>query len=414
MSSLISRGYTQVDADQFRARARGSHTLQWKASVYRWSGGTLLLVYDSLPLIGGTLAMDSSDPTRRHLTLEVGGGYAMVPDQPSDPLAPFGQFIRLWVRLDRADGTWLPWLQQGEFPIQTATSEWPSGTVTVECADYSVVVDDFLHTARKSYNKLTVYEAVKQITEAALPDRLFTIHTHDDARSTMVEPHTVAEAASSRWETAVEIAQARGFEVFFDALGDLVIREDITNDDNDTIPGVGPDVGTMEHPMAVINDGPGGNLVALTVGVTREGGANAAFINLHETASQTLRKRGRPVSGDKRVNVQVTALGTGAIAWGDRYGRQPIVIEKAVPVITDQAVAAQQRRAKRLLHRRGGVIRSLDLDALGLYFLEPDDRVRIEYDGRTEYHFVQSIEFDLSGDSPTRIRTRSLTVTDPG
>jgi hypothetical protein len=40
--------------------------------------------------------------------------------------------------------------------------------------------------------------------------------------------------------------------------------------------------------------------------------------------------------------------------------------------------------------------------------------VKIVYDGRTEYHFVASIEFDLAGESPARIRTRALAVEDPG
>lgn len=415
MSRLATRpGWNTVMASMMFARANGPHTVRWKASSYRWVSGAQTLLYDDLPLIGGTLSLDSSDPTRRHLTLNVGGGGALVPDAPADALAPFGQYVILWVTIDQENGAWFPWIKMGEFPIQTTTSEWPTMTQTVECADYSVVVDDYLHEKKKSYNKLTIHNAIKQMTEAALPDKVFAIHSEDHAKTIMVEPNSVAEAASSRWETAVAIGQARGFETFFDAQGDLVIRDDVTDDNNESIPGVGPDIGTVSSPIAVIRDGIGGNLVALTVAATREGGANGVFINLHETASQTLRKRGRPVSGDKRVNVLVSALGTYPIAWGDRYGRQPIVIEKPVNVITDDIVAKQQRRAKRLLQRRGGIIRTLDLDAVGVYWLEPDDKVRVKYDGRTEAHFVQSIEFDLSGASPARIRTRSLNVTDPG
>ena len=104
---------------------------------------------------------------------------------------------------------------------------------------------------------------------------------------------------------------------------------------------------------------------------------------MHETASQELRREGRPVAGDKRVNVQVQALATGSIGWGDRFGRLPTVIERPVKVITDDVVATHTRRAKRMLHRRGGVVRSLDADVVGCYHVEPDDRVRINYDGRS-------------------------------
>jgi hypothetical protein len=414
MSRLSSRGYSAQDAADFRTRANGPHTLRWKASSYRWSGGVEHLLYDDLPLVGGTLSLDASDPTRRKLTLDVGGGEALVPVTSADPLAPFGQLVKLWCRIDRADGSWFPWLKHGEFPIVTVTSEWPSLVQTVECQDYSSVVDDYLHTKKKSYNHLTVHNALKQITEAALPDKVFAIHSEDHAKTIKVEPNSVAESGSSRWETATMIAQARGFETFFDWDGDLVIRDDVTDDQDETIPAVGPDIGTVTNPIATIRDGAGGNLVALTVAVTREGACNAVFINIHETASQTLRAKKKKLAGDKRVNVQVSALGDGAIAWGDKFGRVPIVMERQVKLITDDIVAAQRRRARRLLNRRGGVVRTVDLDAVGLYWLEADDKVRIVYHGVTEAMYVASIEFDLSGQSPARIRCRSLSVTDPG
>lgn len=414
IAHLTDRGFSSEDAADFRKRAAGPHTLKWKANAYRWQSGEQTLLYDHLPLTGGTLRLDSSDPIRRQLTLDIAGIGQLVPDAPSDPLAPFGQYVILWCTIDRADGTFFDWMKCGEYPIQSTTSEWPTMIQTVEAADWSAVVDDFLHTKKKSYNKLTIHDAIQQITEAALPDRVFSIHSDDAALTTHVEPNSIAESASSRWETATTIAQARGFECFFDSLGNLVIRKDITKDNNETIPGVGPDIGTVSSPVAVVTDGLNGNLVALTSSVTRDGAANALFINLSETASQTLRKHKRLVSGDPRVNVQVSALADGPIAWGDRYGRQPIVIDKPVKVITDDVVAAQQRRANRLLQRRGGIVRTLDLDMVGGYWVECDDKIRVEYDGRTEAHYVAAIEFQLDGSSPARVTTRSLAVEDPG
>ena len=77
--------------------------------------------------------------------------------------------------------------------------------------------------------------------------------------------------------------------------------------------------------------------------------------------------------------------------------------------------------AKRILHRRRGVTRYLDLHTLPLYWLEPDDRVRIKWrefedDELTitsEAHFVARVELDLAG-GPMVLRTRTLNVTDPG
>lgn len=414
MSRLANRGHNAADVAHFTERANGPHSVRWKASSYWWSNGVQTLLREDIPITGGTLSLDSSDPIRRHLTLEVAGVGELVPNDPADALAPFGQYLILWMTIDRADGSWFNWSKVGEFPIQTCTSEWPSMIQTVEAADWSKPVQDHLHGKKHSYNHMTIHNAVKTITEASLHDRAFSIYADAESYDVRVEPNSVAEAGSSRWDYAVELCQARGFETFFQHDGDLVIRKDITNDDDNSIPAVGPDIGSVSDPIAIIRDGEGGNLVALTSSVTREGGCSGAFITLHETASQSLRRHGRRVAGDRRVNVTVQALGTGPLEWGGRYPKQPYVVEKPVKVITDDIVAAQTRRAKRILHKRGGVIRSLDLDAVGLYWVEPDDRVRVQYAGRTEYHFVSSIEFDLSGQSPARIRTRSLNTQDPG
>lgn len=450
MAKLTDRGFTTAEADEFMARANGSHTIRWTADVYRWVAGAENTLAQDLPIIGGTLTLDGSDPTRRRLTLEVGGAGDLIPDQPYDPLAPFGQVIKLWLQIDRADGSWFPRLKMGEYPIQTTTSEWPGLLQTIEAADYSWVVNAYLHEVPKAYKGKSVRQAVEDTVKEALPDTEFFIQSPGDAHTVKVEPSSVALTGTGRWDTAQAICAARGFECFFNHNGNLVIRHDITNADNETgtVPGEGPDIGTVTNPAAVISDGPGGNLVALTVGLTREGAINGVFLNLHETVTEALAIRkveeadtgtvetdpddelasGTPVSdddpevppvpdrdpADPTVTVQVKALGTGSILWGDKYGRQNLVLDRNVKRINDSVIQNQRKRAKRLLHRRGGVIRSVDLDAVGLYWLEPDDKVRVQYDGRTEAHWVASVELDLAGAEPTRVRTRACAVTDPG
>jgi hypothetical protein len=465
IARLTDRGFTEDEADEYMARASGPHTLRWTADIYRWVGGEENTLYQGLPIVGGTLTLDGSDPTRRKLTLDLGGGADLIPDEPYDPLAPFGQVIKLWVQIDKADGSgWFDRLKMGEYVITTTTIEWPSLTQTVEAQDYSWLVDQYLFEKRKSYGHMSVRDAVESIVKDALPDSEFFIQSPGAPHDVSVEPHTVSETGQGRWEFAQNICQARGFECFFNHNGNLVIRQDITNntDDVETIPGEGPDIGTVSNPVAVIKDGPGGNLVGLTLGLTREGAINGVQINIHETVSQRVAARKvaadgaddttqdpeydpvhdgvlqpppppvpntdgqhqnddpevpkipNPKAGDPRVNVQVQALGVDPIKWSDKFGRQNIVLAKPVKRINDNVVNAQIHRAKRLLHRRGGVIRSIDLDAVGCYWLEPEDKVRIKYAGRTEAHYVASIELDLAGESPARIRTRALNVTDPG
>lgn len=454
MARLSDRGLSAAEAQAWKERANGPHTVRWTADVFRWVDGEEHTLWESLPIVGGSLSMDGSDPNRRHLTMEVGSAGELVPDQPSDPLAPFGQKVRLWVTIDAADGSWLPRLRMGEFVIVTTSSEWPGLAQTIECADYSYLADTYLFERKRSFGHRTVRAAVEQIIEEAIPDQLFTVNSPNDAQTILVEPHTNIEAGTSRWEAIQSITEARGFDAFFSASGNLIIRHAVSSNDNEveTIPGEGPDIGTISNPVAVIRDGPGGNLVALTASGTREGSVNGVFINLHETVSQTMAARklseatsgvieddpddtledGSPVTpddtsadpelqpipnpgaGDPRVNVTIAALGVGPVQWGDRFGRQNILLDRNVKRINNSNVNAEKKRAKRLLHRRAGVIKTIDLDAVGLYWVEPDDKIRLAYAGRSEDHFAASVEIDLAAEQPTRIRTRALTVTDLG
>lgn len=424
MSRLTSRGtskaslFSQTDADTWLDRATGSHSLRWKVNAYRWlsSSGAEELLMQDVPMLSGTLTMDSSDPIRRHISLEVGGGEGLEPRTYRDPLVPFGQFLRVWCAIDRPDGTWLPWLRMGEFQIQSYVFERPSLIATVEAADHSSVVNEYLHDRKKSYGNRSLAVAIDDMVRAALPNSAYKLIASTSARQVKVSTW-VADAASSRWEEAVKLAEAKAYDVFFDWGGDLVLRPNLGDGNDDIIPDTGPDVGTKANPIMTIESGVGGTLVGMTATVTRDGGANGVFINIHETADQKSKdKAARAKRGDPRVDIQVRALAGGGspVTYGDSFGRIPIVIDKNVVTITDAVEASYQSYANTLLSRRRGVVRYIDFAMLGGYHLEPDDKVKIRWaDGRSEDHYVQSVEFDLKG-GPTKLRTRELNVIDPG
>jgi hypothetical protein len=304
----------------------------------------------------------------------------------------------------------------GEFQIRSYVFERPSLIATVEAADHSAAVNEYLHDRKKSYGNRSLVTAIDDMVRAALPNSAYKLVASSSARSVKVTTW-VADAASPRWEEAVKLAEAKGYDVFFDWAGDLVLRPNLGDGNDDIIPDAGPDVGTKSDPIMTIQSGVGGTLVGMTATVTREGAANGVFINIHETADQKSKdKKARAARGDPRVDVQVHALAGGGnpATWGDRFGRIPIVIDKNVVTITDAVQASYQSYANTLLSRRRGVVRYIDFAMLGGYHLEPDDKVKIKWaDGRAEDHYVQSVEFDLKGGA-TKLRTRELNVIDPG
>jgi hypothetical protein len=421
MATLESRGFSSMDADEWRARSSQPHTQEWKADVYKWlaGGGNDPVVLD-VPIVGGSLTIDSSEPYRRHLSMEVGGGERWAPHTPNSPLVPFGQRVFLYARIDRTDGTWLPWLKMGEFWITSHTFERPSLIVTIEADDYSKAVDEFLHLNHRSYGGKSLRTAIKQMVDDALPNSGFTIHPASPEPNDRVTSY-VAEAGKGRWEAATELAAKFGREVFFDSQGNLIIRHDLTDDQDESIPGEGPDIGTVSNPVAIIKDDRGGNLVGMTATVTREGACNGVAFALHRSLSKKVKKgkKKKNITVDVYRTVTAFAGSSSPVAWGDKFGRVPIVISQDVEKITSELLANRQRRANHLLHRRRGVIRYIDMDCLPLLWLEADDKIRLLWHEGTsstatrEDHFVQRIEFDLTGGA-MRLKTRELNVVDPG
>lgn len=421
MGHLTSRGWatktphiTSAEAAAFRDRCQESHTAQWKADVTRWNtaDGVNEVLYTDLPITGGRLVLDSSDPVRRQITLEIGGADAFEPLTPDDPLVPFGQWVVVSVRVDLADGSWSPWLKVFRGPIQTSTFERPSLMTAVEAADPAKTVQDHLHGSKLSYSRKKLANAINTMVNRSLPAELYDVEASELSQDTTVKNYA-SEAGQSRWECCNELAGKYSQEAFFDWRGDLIIRKDITDEDDDAWDPSepGPDIGTVGNPPVQIRDGQGGNLVGITSTLTREGGVNIVVVNA--TALVNKRKKGHKHAQSKEITWTHHEYATGSVAYTDTFGRLPLVENATVHKLTPAVKAAKVRRAKKLLQRRRGLLRYLDIDVLPQYWAEPDDKCSVTWHGTTETHFLQRIEIDLAG-GPMRVRTRTLAVKDPG
>jgi hypothetical protein len=250
------------------------------------------------------------------------------------------------------------------------------------------------------------------MVNAALPNRAYNVLADDYAKSKDIK-NFAAQAGLGRWDAATQLADIKDLDVLFDYNGDLVIRRAISDDSDDVSPGVGPDIGTVANPIATITEGIHGSLVALTATVTREGGCNGVQINLQPAVTRA----GKAIKDSERHPVSVVVQQEGGPAkWGDVFGFLPIVESHDVHKATAEVVANYRGEARKLLQRRRGVIRYLDADAVGCYWVEPDDKIRFTFGSPavTEDHYVAAVTFDVTGKSPARLRTRQLAVLDPG
>ena len=415
MSTLASRGYGDATTRAaFVARCAGSHAVEWSVDIVRWDeGGDDETLATDVPIVDGVLILDSSDLIRRRLTIELGGGEAWAPVDTDSPLVPFGQRLILKCRIDDGLGGWLPWLKQGEFWIVSNVFERPSLITTVDAVDYSGAVEEFGHLNFTAYKGLTVEDAVVRMVRAALPGGAWgsPIVTTDRASDKVVNYQ--AKPGQGRWSAAIELAGKHAVDPLFDANGHLVLRKQLTDDDEVSgAGGDGPDIGDKTHPVATITDGSGGSLIAMTSTLTREGSCNGVRVNLHYTVKKKDRK-------GKSSSTEVTwshdeLVDSGPVEWGGSFGKVPIVLDDNVAKITADIKSARVERARRVLRRRRGLVRYHDVDAAPLYWIEPDDFVRLDWhttDGAlvSEDHYVQRVEFPLAG-GPMRVRTRQLSV----
>ena len=409
-----------------KARCLASHTRETLIRSYRWNPGasepTLMTVtlpggrvLSSIPITEGTLTVDSTDPTRRKLQITV-PGEIWQPTDEDHPLAPFGQHLVVWVRIDKPDGSFYDWRKLGEFPIVSHELTQPDGSSVVTAADWSSRVEEFAYTAKHSWAEESRVTAIKTAVDEALP-RVYTVHSSANANLTVGEEAGQVSSGTGRWSFVQAICDASGLEAFFDRYGDLVIRNAIVDVD-ETLPGVGPDVGTVSNPVATLAQGQGGSITGLKIVTTREGGCNGIILTITPTASPP--KKGKYNKAQYEPATLLRKWDRGPAAWSDVFGRITVQREKRVARRTQQATLDAQRWADGLLTRRRGVIRRLEIDALPMWWLEPDDRIQVKWKQRMpngseltfdEAHYVEAIEFPLTPDGgPMRVRTRQVTV----
>lgn len=212
---------SSAQAQELKARCQMSHTAHYVADVTRFRnvGGvpTIQTLATDIPITGGTLSMDSSDPIRRRLSMTVAGGtdwdsgesgwgdVGWEPDDAAAPLTPFGQWVHLYVILDKVGGGHFPRFKMFCGPIRSNVWERPSQIMTVECTDPSQTVQDYLHLRRRTYKDRTIKNVVSTLVNDALPGALYNVDANTRSETATIKRYT-AEAGEPRWDAILEMA----------------------------------------------------------------------------------------------------------------------------------------------------------------------------------------------------------------
>jgi hypothetical protein len=213
MSRLTSRGYSSGDATAFVDRSSRSHR-RWKVTAHKWTEGAANSSPHDVPIVGGTLALDASDPVRRRLTLNVGGGGGTRAPDVRRPPRPVRSVRETVLRIDRDDGSWFPWLKMGEFhrvvrvreASQAATVEGVGLRATRRRVPLHLINQVVWRDDRHGRDQALMCRRRR------LPDRAYAVRLGEGRRGKVT--NYVAQAGDGRWSTATSIADRKGVETF--------------------------------------------------------------------------------------------------------------------------------------------------------------------------------------------------------
>ncbi|MFE3202264.1 DUF5047 domain-containing protein [Embleya sp. NPDC059237] len=356
---------------RFLAALTNSHSPAGHVDAHQ--GATLLLA--DVPYQDGTVTADRGSDVRYSLNLTV-ADLALLPFDTGDPLAPYGQTLRVFQGITYTDGS-QETVPCGVHVITNVTGDRDTGPVTVTAKGQEVVLQaakfiDSWDTRGYSSHLDAISAAVLDVMPAAvIIDRT----THDRAPA-----YRVWKTGDDRWAACRELAKAIGAEAYFDAGGSLVVAD---------LPPAPADA----TPAWDVAAGPGGVQISASWGLTSDGLYNGV-----RASGQNSTDNVAPVS-----DLVVDTDPTSPTRWGGPLGRRLLLYESPLLyTVGDCTVAAES-----LLRDALGMHTDVDLAAVPNPALEPGDCVRTVYaDGTRTLHIVQSLNIPLAG-GPFTIKTLS-------
>lgn len=358
-------------SDLFDAAVDTSHERRVRVELLDPAGQLV----DTLPVVAGTVRGTSRSVDRwaGEVLLPVTiGADDLIPRSPTHPLSGFaGYSVRVWAGAV-VDGVELL-VDVARLWVWGARLERSSTSVelTVELvgpASYAQQAAGREHTA-------TAGESCQAMIRRLLLDAV----PHDPAVFDSTTPDAPPDGYSSDadvWSTVQDLAARAGVAVYFDAAGDLIIR--------DPLPAV---AGPTERRLAATV-----NVTGYTVAVGRDLVANEVQARFRGTDNET-------------DIVGVAQITTGPLAVSGPAGR-------IVDTVDVDLVAGSQARADRyaraVLRAQQAAWLTVEVEHVPDPRIEPDDVVELVYlDGTTATHRVVTVDVPLGPDGAQVLTART-------
>jgi len=298
-------------------------------------------VMAGIPVEGGSVVRDRNAAQHGRLSLDLPAN-ELAPLDPGSALGPAGYELRVNRGFTYPDGT-TELVPVGVFAIQDSTVDGLDLTTHIEAVDRSQrVADARLENDAHPTAGVDLTVTAASFVQQVIPDIVVVSESPSEATPAGV----IYPAQTDRWEIVQNIATDIGYEIYFDGVGNLILRSE-------------PDL-TTESPVWVVDEGPTGVLVSVSLAWSRRPSYNKAIVTGTNTEF-----------GVTYTGSAVDDSPSSPSYYSGRFGPKPYF--HFSPTVASDAAAANAARA--ILRRVQGVAMSLDFSAIPMPALEPGDVV---------------------------------------
>lgn len=365
--------------DRFAAAVRVSHSLVTSAELL--SSGSVVV---ELAIDDGSVTLDQTSASRGRCDVTLAGTSDVIPTGQDDPLAPYGNEVRLSRGIEFPDGT-VELVALGVFRLEDVevSDTTTDATIRLTGLDRSARLIDARFEAPYQVAASGDYaEQILELLQAAWPD--VPVGSWPTG-ATSVTPALVAEEGGDRWAFAQSMAEAIGHDLFFDGDGELTLVPSSTL--------------STGSPVVTLAEGDGGVLLQAGRRWTRQGAFNRVIATGENTGLGVAPPRG-VATDDNHLS---------ATYYYGPFGRVPRFYSS--PFLATDAQATDAAAA--ILARELGTTQTVSFGSLVLPHLEPGDVARITRAraGIDENHVIDSLTIPLSAAGTLTGATRAVPVT---
>ena len=323
-------------------------------------------VTGNLAIVGGSVTLDRTAAQRGRCSITLAEPL-LIPSSSGGPLTPYGAEIGLRRGVVHADGT-RELGPLGIFPIQTSSLDGVSLVTVIQGIDRSqLVVDARLeddHAVAAGTNYVT---AIQNLIAAGVPGL-----NYITTATGYTTPALVFAAQADRWASARGMAKSIGYELFFNGVGDCVMR---------------PEPVFSSVPQWTVSEGAGGVLLSAVLAMDRAPAYNRVVASGENTGATTV-PRGVWTDTDPSSPTN----------YNGPFGHKPRFFSSTFITTPDQATSA----AAAIGTSQQGVARSLSFTTVPNSAMVPGDLVLVKRQalGVNEVHQLDATTIPLTADQP--------------